>query len=84
VQSCFGRRVGKPDSEAKKKQKNYYSGKKKRHTMKSQIVVDKKNQKIICTSFGKGREHDFKLFKESRICLHPEIKFQKRKAKEIL
>ena len=49
------------------KQKLYYSGKKKRHTLKSQIVVCKTTQKILCTSFCNGKKHDFKLFKESKV-----------------
>src|SRR3569832_1151062 len=49
------------------KQKHYYSGKKKRHTLKSQVVVDKKSRKVICTNFSNGKKHDFKLFKESRV-----------------
>lgn len=49
------------------KQKHYYSGKKKRHTLKSQIVVDKCSAQIICTNFSNGKKHDFRLFKESRV-----------------
>lgn len=49
------------------KQKLYYSGKKKRHTLKSQIVVCKSTRKILCTSFCNGKKHDFKLFKESKV-----------------
>lgn len=56
------------------KQKHYYSGKKKRHTIKSQIVVDKKTKEVVCTSFSNGKKHDFRLFKESKIRLRPEIK----------
>jgi hypothetical protein len=48
-----------------------YSGKKKRHTFKTQIVVDKANDKIICLAYGKGRCHDFRLFKGSNVRLHP-------------
>jgi hypothetical protein len=44
-----------------------YSGKKKRHTQKTQIVADKSSRKILCTTFDKGRKHDFKLFKESKV-----------------
>jgi len=50
----------------KNKQKKYYSGKKKRHTIKTQIVVNKKTKNIICTAFSEGKKHDFKLFKESK------------------
>lgn len=46
------------------KEKYFYSGKKKRHTLKSQVVVDKKTTKVICTFFGNGKKHDFRLFKE--------------------
>jgi hypothetical protein len=28
----------------------------------------------MCTSFGNGRKHDFRLFKESKIRIHPETK----------
>lgn len=55
------------------RQKHYYSGKKKRHTLKSQIVVDKKSAKVICTDFTNGKRHDFRLFKESNLHIHPMI-----------
>lgn len=51
----------------KENKKKYYSGKKKRHTLKSQIVVDTSNKKIICTNFANGKKHDFRLFKESHV-----------------
>lgn len=57
-----------------KKQRKYYSGKKKRHTIKTQIIVDKKSKKIICTAVEKGRKHDFRLFKESKTAINPSIK----------
>ena len=50
----------------KKNQKRFYSGKKKRHTLKSQVIVDQATQVIICTAHGTGREHDFRLFKNSK------------------
>ena len=55
-----------------KKQKRFYSGKKKRHTIKSQLLVAPKDEKIICTSFSNGKRHDFRLFKESKVHLHPD------------
>ena len=42
-----------------------YRGKKKRHTLKAQFVVDRQTRQIICTAFGREREHDFRLFKRS-------------------
>ena len=35
------------------------------------MIIDQKAGQIICTAFGKGREHDFKLFKKSKIRLAP-------------
>ncbi len=60
--------------ESQKKQRQFYSGKKKRHTLKSQVVVDKKSKKIICTAFSNGKRHDFRLFKESKTFIHPKTK----------
>jgi hypothetical protein len=55
------------------KQKQFYSGKKKKHTLKTQIVVDKKTKQVICTAFSNGKRHDFRLFKESRTKIHPKL-----------
>jgi hypothetical protein len=56
-----------------KKQRRYYSGKKRRHTLKSQIVVAQRGLQILCTAHGKGREHDFRLFKRSRVKPAPAV-----------
>lgn len=48
----------------KNRQKHYYSGKKKRHTIKAQIII--KGRSIKSTSFANGRMHDYKLFKKSK------------------
>jgi hypothetical protein len=57
----------------KKKQKSYYSGKQGYHTLKSQIVADQKSEQVICVRCEKGRVHDFRLWKESKIRLNKEI-----------
>ena len=36
--------------------------------------MDKKKKEIICTNFCNGKRHDFRLFKESKVRIHPEIK----------
>ena len=51
-----------------KKQKQYYSGKKKRHTLKTQLAINLKNMQIVDLAFSNGKKHDFKLFKKS--CFH--------------
>ncbi|WP_445299715.1 MULTISPECIES: IS5 family transposase [unclassified Microcoleus] len=55
-----------------KKQKNYYSGKKKCHTLKTKLVINQETREIICTAFGQGSCHDFNLFKKSKTHFHPE------------
>ena len=35
--------------------------------------MSKDTKKIICTLFSKGRRHDFRIFKESKIKFHSEI-----------
>ena len=49
----------------KKQQKSHYSGKKKCHTQKAQVIIDAQTLEIIATEFSKGKTHDFRLFKES-------------------
>ncbi|NGX53283.1 MAG: hypothetical protein KR126chlam5_01596, partial [Candidatus Anoxychlamydiales bacterium] len=59
--------------EGPKKQKYFYSGKNKKYTIKTQIVVVKKDGKVIWVEFSNGRRHDFRLFKESKVKIHPQI-----------
>lgn len=61
-----------PIERPKRRQKHFYSGKKRRHTLKCQIVLDADTHEIICIHFGKGRRHDFALFKASGIHFHSE------------
>src|SRR3989338_806860 len=56
----------------KKMQRNYYSGKKKRHTLKTQVVVNKLTTEIVCIYIREGKAHDFRIFKESGIMVNPE------------
>jgi hypothetical protein len=51
-----------------KKQHDRYSGKKKRHTIKTQLAVNKQTQEIICTTHSEGKTHDFKLYEQSIGC----------------
>ena len=48
-----------------KKQRKWYSGKKKRHTIKAQIVVNRTNGIILCTAEDYGKTHDFALYKST-------------------
>ncbi|WP_158676129.1 transposase family protein [Spiroplasma poulsonii] len=51
----------------KKDKKQSYSGKKKKHTIKTQVIIEQETKKIIATSFSLGKKHDYALFKESKI-----------------
>jgi len=44
--------------------------------MKTQVIVDKKSEQIICTAFAGGRRHDFRLFKESKVHVKPETEIK--------
>ena len=41
--------------------------------MKSQVVIETESLKVICAAHGKGKEHDFQLFKSSKIKLDKSI-----------
>ena len=53
-----------PIERPKKEQKPYYSGKKKRHTIKTEIRVSKEGRIVHVSKAYPGSVHDFTLFKE--------------------
>src|SRR3954463_12915533 len=53
----------------KRRRDSYYSGKKKRHTIKNQLVVNNHGIIIHKTHHKKGRRHDYDIYKEN----HPAI-----------
>jgi hypothetical protein len=55
-----------PRPKAKKKRKTHYSGKKKRHSVKTQLTVNSNGLIVHKTAHVKGSMHDFSLFKRSR------------------
>jgi IS5 family transposase len=54
-------------SNVQKGAKNWYSGKKKRYTIKTQVIINGETQEIICIAQATGKTHDFKLFKDEFI-----------------
>ena len=42
--------------------------------MKIQVLIERETKKIICLEHDKGRVHDFKIFKNSRVKLGKTIK----------
>jgi hypothetical protein len=61
-----------PIERPRRGQKQFYSGKKKRHTLKCQVIINQHTGEVICLFFGKGSQHDFKLFQASGVHFHPE------------
>ena len=54
-----------PVERPKHRQKRWYSGKKKRHTIKTQIVICAKTKRVIAVCTACGKTHDFKMWKKS-------------------
>ncbi len=54
-----------PRPKNKRRRKNYYSGKKKKHTVKTQIMVNKKGLILHKTKHRKGKQHDYDMFKKN-------------------
>ncbi len=51
---------------ARKKQKEFYSGKKKRHTLKTEVVLREDGKILAVSRTAKGRVHDFRMRKEGK------------------
>ena len=49
----------------RKRKKEYYSGKKKRHTIKNQLVVNNHGYIIHKTNNKRGRRHDYTIYKNN-------------------
>ena len=56
-----------PIERPKKKQRAFYSGKHKQHTLKAQLVIDVQRGQFLAVATGKGRTHDLSLFKHSKV-----------------
>jgi len=54
-----------PRPKNKRRRTNYYSGKKKKHTVKTQIMVNKKGLILHKTRHRKGKQHDYDMFKKN-------------------
>ena len=47
--------------------------KKKRHTLKAQVLLERGSRRILALRVGKGWRHDFHLCKQSRVRVHPGV-----------
>jgi hypothetical protein len=57
----------------KKRRKSHYSGKKKRHTRKTQLIVNKKGLILHKSKSVKGSKHDYELYKETHPSIPPDV-----------
>jgi DDE superfamily endonuclease/Helix-turn-helix of DDE superfamily endonuclease len=60
--------IPRPKKDARKR-RTHYSGKRKRHTVKTQLTVNKDGLIVHKTNHARGRRHDYDIFKRS----HPSL-----------
>jgi hypothetical protein len=63
-----------PRPKDKQKRKTHYSGKKKRHTVKTQLTVNSKGLIVHKTAHARGGTHDYSLFKRSHPALPDKVR----------
>lgn len=63
-----------PTQRPSKKQKRSYSGKKKRHTIKTEIVIQEEGKILSVSKSHRGRTHDFKIRKGEKLLAKESIK----------
>ncbi|MEO9294908.1 MAG: transposase family protein [Nitrososphaera sp.] len=62
-----------PRPKDKRRRKSYYSGKKKKHTVKKQVMVNKLGLILHQTGHDKGRKHDYAIYKNKRPVTPPQV-----------
>ena len=62
-----------PKPENKRKKKSHYSGKRKRHTVKTQFMVNIQGLILHKTRHKGGRHHDYHLYKHNRPVTPPQV-----------
>ena len=60
---CTEQQISRPKN--KRRKKTYYSGKKKRHTVKTQLMVNNQGLIIHKTKHKKGKRHDYDIYKKN-------------------
>ena len=64
---CTEQQIPKPVD--KNRKKVFYSGKKKRHTVKNQLIVNSRGYIFHKIGYKKGRKHDYDVYKKN----HPTV-----------
>ena len=63
-----------PRPKDKKMKKEYYSGKRKRHTVKTQYMVNKEGTILHKSKYKKGKNHDYSVHKDEHPITPPQVK----------
>jgi len=64
-----------PRPKDKRKRRSHYSGKRKKHTVKTQLTVNSKGLIIHKTPHARGRRHDYDIFKTNHPRVPPEVNY---------
>lgn len=62
-----------PRPRNKRRRKSHYSGKKKKHTVKTQMLVNKNGVIIHKTRYERGSEHDYWIWKKTHPVVPPNV-----------
>jgi hypothetical protein len=62
-----------PRPKNKRKRKSYYSGKRKKHTVKTQYMVNSEGIILHKTGHKQGRVHDYEIFKNNHPTTPPQV-----------
>jgi len=62
-----------PRPSDRKKRRSHYSGKKRKHTVKTQITVNNNGLIVHRTNHARGRRHDYDIFKSNHPSLPPQV-----------
>ena len=62
-----------PRPKNKRRRKSYYSGKKKKHTIKTQYMVNGEGTILHKTGHKRGRIHDYEIFKNNHPTTPPQV-----------
>jgi IS5 family transposase len=65
-----------PRPKNKRRRKSHYSGKKKRHTVKTQLIVNRKGLIVHKTRHSRGKKHDYQLYKDTRPFIPPDVEVE--------
>ncbi len=69
---CTEQQIPRPAVD-KERRKMYYSGKKKRHTVKNQITVNNRGYILHKIRYKKGRKHDYDIYKNNHPVIPKEV-----------